>query len=200
MGYRRTEILRLAAQAAAGVGGLLGAARPAERPVERFLAGYVRQHKRPGLVASAPHRAELVEALERECLLLLTRRIDALLRRRLAIPGARKRARDAGIADLFLEEFLAHLTRARGWDAGAIYEFRRDLAIYVELSEPLTSAARTRPRKLGERPAGPFVDRCALLLDPSLFDKSRAAAARLAAELEAQADALLARLLRRRSR
>lgn len=199
MAYRRAGVLRLAAAAAEGAVRLVGGARPPERPVERFLSAYVRQHKRQGIIASPPHRAELVEALERECLLLVTMRIAARVRRQLAARKARGRKPDGGSADLFQEEFLAQLARARQWDAGASYDFRRDLALYVELSAPLPAAGH-RPRKLGERAGGPFVDRCALLLDPSLFDKSRAAAARLAAELERDADALAARLLRRRTR
>jgi hypothetical protein len=160
-----------------------------------------RRHHRQGLLASPPHLAELVEALDRECLLLVATRLDALLARRLARPRAPRGRADAALADVFREEFLRLLTRARGWGAGEVYEFRRDLVIYAELAALLeTQPGRPKPRKLGTRPAGPFVDRCALLLDPSLFEKARGAAARLETELLGEADALLVGLLRRRSR
>jgi hypothetical protein len=192
----KAELRKAAGRVAEAVLGLVAGGGVAER----LLREYARRHNRPALLASPPHRAELIEALERECLLLVTMRIDARMRRRLAAQPTRGRIRAADSADVFREELLAHLARAREWDAGASYEFRRDLALYFELAAPPPAAARQRPRKLGERTGGPFVDRCALLLDPSLFDKARAAAARLAAELESDADALLARLLRRRTR
>lgn len=192
----KAELRKMAARAAEAALGLVVDAGVAERLVRE----YARRHHRPALLASPPHRAELIEALERECLLLVTMQIAAQVRRRLSVRRVSGRTRVVGLADLFCEELLAHLVRARNWDAGATYEFRRDLALYFELAAPLPAATAPRPRKLGERTGGPFVDRCALLLDPSLFDKARAAAARLAAELERDADALLARLLRRRTR
>jgi hypothetical protein len=43
-----------------------------------------------------------------------------------------------------------------------------------------------------ERAPGPFADRCAMLLDPSLMEKARAAASELHSELEKIASRVLA--------
>jgi hypothetical protein len=64
-----------------------------------------------------------------------------------------------------------------------VEEFRRDLELYAQLS------ARQSATALQE---GPFVDRAAFLLDPSLMERARIATAALLRELHSLADQALA--------
>jgi hypothetical protein len=58
-----------------------------------------------------------------------------------------------------------------------------------------SSSLHLRSRAM-ERPLGPFADRCAMLLDPSLMEKARAAASELHGELEKIASRTLANALK----
>lgn len=72
-------------------------------------------------------------------------------------------------------------------------EFRGDLEIYRHLTALAASrSSQTRSRVV---PAGPFVDRCAILLDPSMIENASRAAGKLLLQLEAQADQLLLEVL-----
>jgi hypothetical protein len=99
-------------------------------------------------------------------------------------------------AEASREELLGALAGALRWSAADAEEFRRDLDLYAQLG------ARTplpkRPRKPAAPVEGPFADRCALLLDPSMLDNGRRAAGNFLSELEAAAGKALASVFRRR--
>jgi len=91
--------------------------------------------------------------------------------------------------DLFREEFFVALGRALDWTDRDAEEFWRDLELY----EQLAAREPRRPAQRASRTAasGPFVDRVAMLLDPSLMEQARRAAGAFQAELNAAADRIL---------
>ena len=75
-------------------------------------------------------------------------------------------------------------------------EFLRDLEIYSQLAAPPDKSAGSR--RAASKAEGAFVDRCALLLDPSMFENARRAALRFQGEVERATDKILTAILRRR--
>lgn len=96
----------------------------------------------------------------------------------------------------FLRDLLAALARESGWTAGDAMEFRADLGIYQHLAA--AAASRSSERRSRGAPGGPFVDRCAILLDPSMIENASRAAGKLLPQIEALADKLLTEALRKR--
>ncbi len=177
---------------------LLGALE-GEGLVARFVNSYVAEFGRHGL-KDHPHRyRELLATLGREALLAMVAQVNAelpryLTRRRLPLV----RGPEVQVADDFSEELLASLAHASRWGAEDAEEFRRDLNLYAQLS------ARTQKVKKRRSPAdpaeGPFVDRCALLLDPSMLDKARGAAGKFLVEIEEATERIVRGVFRRRRR
>src|SRR5208337_1892154 len=97
--------------------------------------------------------------------------------------------------DLFREEFFVALGQAMDWSDEDAREFWRDLDIYRMLG----ARGSPRPARRGAGAAsGPFVDRVALLLDPSLMEQARRAAGRFQLEIHAAADRVLRKVFSRR--
>jgi hypothetical protein len=95
--------------------------------------------------------------------------------------------------DLFREEFFVALGQALAWSDQDAQEFWHDLELYEML------AAREPARPAGRALAsGPFVDRVAILLDPSLMEQARRAAAKFQLEINASADRVLRKVFSRR--
>jgi len=173
---------------------LLGALE-AEQLVPRFVDSYVMACDRPGLKASPLRYRELLSTLQRECLLAMVARMSVELPQHLTRrQRGMRRGAATGISEAFHETFLTSLAESLDWTGCDRGEFRRDLALYVQLA-----ARQRRPMKRGKpTAAGPFVDRCALLLDPALLEKARDAAARFLVELEGVAESVLTRVFGRR--
>jgi hypothetical protein len=101
----------------------------------------------------------------------------------------RELAAHAAVLDLFREEFIVALGRALRWGEAESGEFARDYDLYEA----------TRARAGSERSggstknisSGPFVDRCGLLLDPSMLEQARRAAGRFQAQLQGAAEGVL---------
>jgi len=172
------------------------AALEGERLVARFVDSYVSAFGRKGLKASPLRYRELLSTIGREAWLELAAKMSATLPSYLA-PGKRiLRAADAEAADGFRESFFAALAAALRWTPAELEEFRRDLALYLEISarqpQPMKARAAGQPAE------GPFVDRCAFLLDPSWLDQARQAAAKFQAELEQAAEKILQSVFRAR--
>lgn len=177
---------------------LLGALE-GEGLVARFVNSYVAEFGRRGL-KDHPHRyRELLATLGREALLAMVAQANAelpsyLTRRRLPLV----RGAEVQVADAFSEELLASLARASRWGAEDAEEFRRDLNLYTQLS---ARTQRVKKRRAPTDPAeGPFVDRCALLLDPSMLDKARGAAGKFLVEIEEATERIVRGVFRRRRR
>jgi hypothetical protein len=153
-----------------------------ERLVARFIDSYAEEAKRPGLKAHVERYRELLATIGRESLLAMAAETDRLLLRSLAHPRAGRSAAPA-LADSFRFALVASLGERLAWRPDEREEFARDLELYLRLDA--RSGAR-KPRRAAP-PHGPFVDRCALLLDPPMLPQARRAAADYLPELEAQA-------------
>jgi hypothetical protein len=184
------------------------------RIVSAFVDQYVRRHGRRELKASAMRNRELLVMLTRESLVAIAACIQAELPRRLTPRGrdARKAqtAAAAEAADRFLQAFTEAIAASLRWTPGDVAEFAADVALYGRMaafaaqrvlpapppkaraSAGAKGAALHLRSRAMERAPGPFADRCAMLLDPSLMEKARAAASELHSELEKIASRALA--------
>jgi hypothetical protein len=216
MPYRPRELAVRAREAAT----LLLAALDHNEMVARFLDIYAAEHRRPGRADQPAHYNEQLETIRREAILAMVLRIEAALPARWKVSvtvraakrprkpkkgkrGARaKPRRRAGLdlaiplLDLFREEFFVALGRALEWTEEDAEEFWRDLELYEKLAGRESSRPASRPAR--GVASGPFVDRAALLLDPSLMDQARRAAARFQLELDAAANRVLRVIFSRR--
>lgn len=216
MSYRPRELVVRAREAAA----LLLRALDRNEMVARFLDSYAAENRRPGRADQPAQYREQLERIRREAILAMVLCVEAALPTRLKlrtpVPGAKRRKkpnkgkkaarpRAAGVSswelaipmvDLFREEFFLALGQALDWKEEDAEEFWRDLEVYEKL------AGREPHRPPGRREAnvasGPFVDRTALLLDPSLLEQARRAAANFQVELHATADRVLRKVFSRR--
>jgi hypothetical protein len=108
--------------------------------------------------------------------------------------GARKgqplNPEQAAFAHLFWPEFMTALGRALDWRADEAASeresFDRDLLMYRHWSERVPFP--------GTAIASPFLDRCALLLDPSTMEEARVAAAEFEKQLVHAAAHILSQL------
>ncbi len=98
--------------------------------------------------------------------------------------------------DLFREEFFVALGQSLDWSQDDAQQFWRDYSLYEKLSSK-DSRANGRQAARGNA-SGPFVDRTAMLLDPSLMDQARRAAGKFQLELNAAADGVLRKVFSRR--
>jgi hypothetical protein len=220
MPYRPRELVMRAREAAA----LVLAALDRDEMVARFLDVYAAEYRRPGRADHPALYREQLATVRREAILAMVLRIEAALPARLKVSvkvrgatharkaktGKKRRksyarvrkqkpaALEFAIAflDLFREEFFVALGRSLDWNNEEAERFWRDLELY----EQLTGRLLERPAKRGSRQAasGPFVDRVAMLLDPSLMEQARRAAGKFEIELAAAAGRILRRIFSRR--
>lgn len=158
--------------------------------VSRFVDGYVAAYQRRGLKDSPLRYKELLSTITREALLPAVARLFELLPA--AITGRKKsllKGPEAEAVETFRRAFLNGLAEQMRWMPSDREEFRDDLELYARMAARLPKSL-TR-RKPGYPTEGPFVDRCALLLDPSLLDKARESAGQFQAELEHTVEEIL---------
>jgi len=217
MPYRPRELVVRAREAAS----LLLATLRRDEMVARFLDLYAAEYRRPGRADQPGLYREQMETIRREAILAMVLRIEAALPARLkvsvSVRGAKRpqkkkkgkksaRARQAKrkasldlvipFLDLFREEFFVALGQALDWTDSDAQEFWHDLELYEKLTgreprHPVGRAARAPA-------SGPFVDRVALLLDPSLMEQARRAAGQFQTELNGAADRVLRKVFTRR--
>jgi hypothetical protein len=218
MPYRPRELVVRAREAAA----LLLATLDHNEMVPRFLDMYAAENRRPGRADQPAHYREQLETIRREAILAMVLRVQSALPTRLKVrvtmrdtarrstkkSKKRKNARSKGktrkatlelaipLLDLFREEFFVALGQALQWSESDTTEFWRDLELYEKLScrEPRRQPGRTM-RAIA---SGPFVDRAALLLDPSLMEQARRAAGTFQLDLNMAADRVLRKVFSRR--
>ena len=94
---------------------------------------------------------------------------------------ARESAAEAVALNLFREEFFAALGQALRWTQADFEEFARDYDLY----EAAGSHAGVPERGSRAAASGPFVDRCGLLIDPSMLEQARRAAGKFETQLRA---------------
>jgi len=217
MPYRPRELVVRAREAATR----LLATLDHDEMVARFLDLYAAEYRRPGRADQPVFYREQLERVRRESVLAAVLRIEAALPTRLKVsvtvrgtkrprkralrkkgrPQARSRPRARPalelaipFLDLFREEFFVALGEAMNWSDEDAKEFWRDLDIYRRLAAP---ASRGTQRGVAAV-SGPFVDRVALLLDPSLMEQARRAAGRFQLEIHTAADRVLRTVFSRR--
>jgi hypothetical protein len=216
MPYRPRELVVRAREAAS----VLLATLDHNEMVGRFLDMYAAEHRRPGRADQPVFYREQLQMIRRESILAAVMRMEAALPARLKVSvtvrggsrpskGKRKKSKKAArpkpnrsssgvdlaipFLDLFREEFFVALGQALRWTHEDAQEFWRDLELYEMLAarEPSRAARRAAA-------SGPFVDRVALLLDPSLMEQARRAAGKFQAEINAAADRVLRKIFSRR--
>jgi hypothetical protein len=221
MPYRPRELVVRAREGAA----ILLATLDRNEMVARFLDVYAAEYRRPGRADHPVHYREQLRTIRRESILATVLRIEAALPARLKVsvtvrgakrPRSKKRGKKGGKAnpprrvkkhgnlelaipflDLFREEFFVALGQALDWTDEDAQEFWRDLELYEKLTA--ADSGRNNRRTARGLVSGPFVDRVALLLDPSLMDQARRAAAKFQLELDAAADRVLRKVFSRRA-
>lgn len=203
MPYRPRELVVRAREAAT----LLLAALDRDEMVARFLDVYAAEHRRPGRADHPVFYRDQLATIRRESILAMVLRIEAALPARLKVSVTVRGAKPAKnsamefaipFLDLFREEFFVALGRSLDWTDRDAEEFWRDLELY----EQLAAREPRRPALRASRTAasGPFVDRVAMLLDPSLMEQARRAAGKFQIELHAAADRILRRTFAPRRR
>jgi len=178
----RTVALHLSA--ALGGGGL----------ASRFILDYAERHRRAAITAHLQRYSELVAMIHRECLLAMVARVELELPRMLHAGGTPARALASGEDALlrrFRVEFYEHFAELMGWRQEQLDRFWSDLDLYMQCQRARSAAPARRKTDLG-----PFADRCGFMLDPSMLDRARRAAARFHEELEARARKILRAALR----
>ena len=214
MPYRPRELVVRAREAAS----LLLATIDRNEMVPRFLDMYAAEHRRPGRADQPGFYREQLQMIRRESILAAVMRIEAALPARLKVsvtvrgalrPAKRKkkkgkkarskaRRRSSGLdlaipfLDLFREEFFVALGQSLEWNQDEAQQFWRDLELY----EMLSSRESSKPARRAAA-SGPFVDRVAILLDPSLMEQARRAAGKFQLEIDAAADRVLRKVFSR---
>src|SRR5215469_17360291 len=211
MPYRPRELVVRAREAAT----MLLQTLDHEEIVARFLDLYAAEYRRPGRADQPVFYREQLERIRRECVLAAVLRLETALPTRLKVTVTvrqAKRQRKKGetsqghkrakgtpkkkaplelaipFLDLFREEFFFALGQAMEWTEEDAREFWRDLDLYRMLS---TRNSSRGPAHGTGAASGPFVDRVALLLDPSLMEQARRSAGKFQVEINATADRVL---------
>jgi len=223
MPYRPRELVVRAREAA----GVLLATLDRNEMVARFLDIYAAENRRPGRADHPAFYREQLQTVRREAILAAVLRIEAALPARLKVSvtvrgakrpqkakkgkkgkkakklartKARKQTGSLELAipflDLFREEFFVALGQSLDWSDADAQEFWHDLELYENLSAGESLRHSARPTRAPA--SGPFVDRVALLLDPSLMEQARRAAGKFQVEINSAADRVLRKVFSRR--
>ncbi len=128
--------------------------------------------------------------IRREALLALCARLIAGLPRLITgRAGKPMKPADVVAADAFRAEFFVQMAAALKWSPAELEDFWSDLEVYAQIAARQSAPMRSGSASRGA--VGPFVDRCALLLDPSMFEQARRAAGKFLVELDALAEKTL---------
>jgi len=206
---------------------LLLAALDHDAMVRRFLESYSNEYSRTGVIMQPTLFRELMGSVRREAILAMAIHLDEAVPRRLGItqrpavsgnpsrgskgkplargarrkgPAAesaasvRERVAEGQMLKLFREEFLIALGQALRWTEADFGEFARDYDLYQALTSRNASQSA---RGIRGAAAGPFADRCGLLVDPSMLEQARRAAGRFQVQLESAADGVLKKVFAR---
>lgn len=167
------------------------------RVVEGFVAAYVKEHDRRGILGGPVRDRELAETIGREIILAM------ILEVRRVLPGffgkktaAKLKDEEKESIDLFFREMISALGRAWNWEGDDRRQFRRDLALYSDFANRKIAAERKVKRGKVTEEDPPFVGRVALLLDPSMLEQARRASRKFYSEIARLAQKLLRQTLR----
>jgi hypothetical protein len=172
---------------------LVRAVRP-DALIAEFAKSYALKHRRHGVVDHPARVRELEQTLGREAILVMLAEIHRILPPALGAGDGARDSEKAAFARMFQDEFEKALERALDWppaEAAAEREaFARDLEIY-ERPPTLTNSG---PDGSPQNHFSPFYDRCALLLDSSMMETARAAAAEFETHLASKAAEIVSQL------
>ncbi len=148
-----------------------------DRLVDRFVAAYVADYDRRGILGGPARERELAETIGREILLAMIVEVREILPAFFGKKQMNKlKSEEKEAIDAFSRELLAALARAQNWNGDDRRQFRRDLALYSDSSARQEVAAKTRKKGKAVEEEAPFIARVALLLDPSMLEQARRAA------------------------
>jgi hypothetical protein len=170
------------------------------RLVDKFVAGYVAEYGRRGILGGPSRDRELADTIGREAMLAMIHEVPQVLprffgkQRRAALKAEEKETMDA-----FFLELMAALGRVWGWNAQDRRQFGRDLELYSEFSARPVKLEKGRKRGKVQEEDPPFVGRVALLLDPSMLDQARRAARKFDEDVRRLARKILSQTLHSRS-
>ncbi len=121
-----------------------------DRVVDRFVAAYVAQHDRRGILGGPARERELAETIGREILLAMIVEVHEALPAFFGKkPKSKLKSEEKEAIDAFFRELLAALARAQNWNGEDRRQFRRDLALYSDFSAR-REMQRRKPRKRGK--------------------------------------------------
>jgi hypothetical protein len=147
-----------------------------DREVARFVAAYVDQYDRRGILGGPARERELAETIGREILLAMIVEVRDVLPNFFGKKLQSKlKGEETEAIDLFSRELLAALARAQNWNADDRRQFRRDLSLYSDFSSRRDTRANSRKKVKLPEEESPFIARVALLLDPSMLEQARGA-------------------------
>jgi len=168
-----------------------------ERVVAKFVAAYIDEYDRRGILGGPARDSELAETIGREVVLAMVLEVPKGLPRFFGkTPRGKFTDDEKQVMDAFFQEWLAALGRAWNWKPEDRRQFHHDFDLYSEFGA--RQAAEKSARKRGKAPQEdpPFVGRVALLLDPSMLEQARRAARKFHGEVERLAQKLLRETLR----
>lgn len=147
-----------------------------DRIVSAFVAAYVSQYDRKGILGGPARDRELAETIGREIMLALIVEVESVMPSFFGKKQRKKlRVEENQAVDLFLAELLAALERAHRWNEEDRQHFRRDLDIYKDFNARKGLGAERSKKKKAQEEEPPFVARVAILLDPSMLEQARRA-------------------------
>jgi hypothetical protein len=167
------------------------------RLVDSFVAGYVEEYDRRGILGEVSRDRELAETIGREVVLAMIQEVRQTLpgffgkRRLAALKEEEKQSTDA-----FFRELTVALDRAWNWSGEDRRQFRHDLALYSDFGAGQADVTKTRKQEKWQEEELPFIGRVALLLDPSMLDQARRASRKFHGEVARLAQKLLRQTLR----
>jgi hypothetical protein len=167
------------------------------RVVDGFVAAYVKEYERRGILGGASRDRELAETIGREIVLAMILEVHK------SLPGffgkkqySKLKEEDKQSIDAFFRELIAALDRAWNWNGDDRRQFRRDLALYSDSDAGQAATKKTRKQGSRREDEPPFVGRVALLLDPSMLEQARRASRKFHGEVARLALKLLRQTLR----
>ena len=164
--------------------------------VKSFVAAYVSQCDRKGILGGPARDRELAETIGREIELALIVEVESLMPAFFGKKQKKKlKVEEKQAVDLFMGELRAALERAHNWNSEDRKQFQRDLAMYTDFAERQELAASVRKRAKTQEEEAPFVARVALLLDPSMLEQARRASRKFHGNMAVLARKLLRQTL-----
>jgi len=169
------------------------------RLVAEFVAGYVAEYDRRGILGGPARDRELSETIGREAMLAMIHEIPQSLPRFFGkTQQARLKEEERQAMDAFFLELMAALARVWQCNGEERLQFGKDLNLYSEFAKRSAQTAKEHKRGKRREEDPPFVGRVALLLDPSMLDQARRAARKFHGELRVLARKTLTQTLHAR--